>query len=417
MRFIKPGRMDGVCRAPSSKSEFQRAIAVASLARGQSEISFCSLCDDSKSALGIVEALGASVLPQDDRVIIRGGRLKPAGLLDCGESGLCLRMFAPIAALFDREITLTGKGSLLKRPVSMVEKALENAGVRCRSRGGLPPLTVRGPLAGGSVNLDGSLSSQHVTGFLIALPLVAADSELVVDNPRSLPYLKLTLAVMEAFGVGTKADFAAGRFFVPGGQVYRPRPYRVEGDWSAAAFLLVAGAVAGRVTVRGLNLESPQADKGVVRVLTNCGAKVSSSPGAVTASLGSLSAFDFDAADAPDLVPPLSVLACFCRGTSRIRGIGRLRHKESDRVEALLDVLGRMKGRLRVSGDCLEITGSKLRGARVSSHHDHRIAMAAAIAGLGSRDGVEISRPGCVAKSYPRFFEDLERLKTQEDTP
>jgi 3-phosphoshikimate 1-carboxyvinyltransferase len=416
MRLIKPGRVDGICRAPSSKSELQRVIAAASLARGQSEISFYSLCDDSKSALGIVAALGASVLAQEERVIIRGG-LKPAGLLDCGESGLCLRMFAPIAALFDREITLAGRGTLLKRPVSMVERALENAGARCHSRGGHPPLTVRGPLSGGRINVDGSVSSQHVTGLLLALPLIETDSELVVENARSLPYLKLTLAVMEAFGVRTEADFAAGRYFVPGGLAYRPRRYRVEGDWSAAAFLLVAGAVAGRVTVEGVTHESPQADRSIVRVLASCGATVSSSPDGVTASRGSLSAFDFDAADSPDLVPPLSVLACFCRGTSRIRGISRLRHKESDRVEALLDVLGRMQGKLRATGDCLEITGSRLRGASVSSHHDHRIAMAAAVAGLGSRDGAEISDPGCVAKSYPRFFDDLERLKGRKDTP
>jgi 3-phosphoshikimate 1-carboxyvinyltransferase len=354
---------------------------------------------------------------QEGRAIIDGGRLKPPALLDCGESGLCLRMFAPIAALFDRPVTLTGRGSLLGRPVSMVETAMENAGARCHSRDGHPPLTVIGPLAGGTVRLDGSVSSQHVTGLLLALPLVEADSELVVRELRSSPYIRLTLAVMRAFGVSVESDFASGRFFVRGRQAYRPLAYRVEGDWSAAAFLLVAGAVAGRVAVTDLDLESPQADKDIVQVLRSCGARVLASPGEVSAARGPLSAFEYDATHSPDLVPPLSVLACFCRGTSRIQGIGRLRHKESDRVEALLDVLGRMNGRLRVKGGCLEITGSRLEGASVSSHHDHRIAMAAAVAGLGSRGEVEISQAGCVTKSYPGFFADLERLQRTEDTP
>lgn len=414
MRFIKPGPVDGVCRAPSSKSEMQRAIAAAALARGRSEILSFSLCADSRAALSAVAALGASVRVLNDRAVIDGGELRPAESIDCGESGLCLRMFAPIASLFDKEITLTARGSLVNRPVSMVEIALRTAGVQCRSRGGYPPLSVRGPLAGGTITLDGSLSSQPATGFLLALPLVRADSDLVVHDVRSSPYLRLTLAVMAAFGVAVEADFDRNRFSVPGGQAYRPRVFEVEGDWSAASFLLTAGAIAGRVTITGLNLESPQPDKAIVLVLRNCGAGVSTAPGEVTSSRGSLRAFDFDATDSPDLIPPLSVLACFCQGRSRIRGTDRLLHKESNRAEALCDVLGSMGGRLSAGGNWLEITGSKLRGATVSSHQDHRIAMAAAVAGLGSSEGVEIVQAGCVGKSYPAFFDDLEGLRKRE---
>lgn len=411
MRFVNPGRVDGECRAPSSKSEMQRAVAAAFLAEGESRVSFHGLCEDSKAALDVVGMLGASVLQEEGRVSIGGRRSGPAALLDCGESGLCLRMFAPIAALFDREITLTARGSLLGRPVSMVETALKNAGALARSRNGYPPLTVRGPLTGGRIELDGSLSSQHVTGFLMALPALGGNSELVVADLRSAPYLRLTLEVMRAFGVRADADFGNGRFAIPGGQAYRPGNHRVEGDWSAAAFLLVAGATAGRVTVTGLNLESHQADKKIVDVLRGCGAGVSFGPDSVGAFRRPLSAFDFDAADAPDLVPPLAVLACYCRGTSRIGGAGRLRHKESDRARALVETLGRMEGRVRVDGDHLLVAGTGLRGGRVSSHNDHRIAMAAAVAALGSREGAEIEESECVAKSYPRFFLDLEQLK------
>ena len=411
MKFIKPGPMDGACRAPSSKSEMQRAIAAAFLARGRSEISFHSLCDDSKAALSIVEALGASLQSAGDLLAIEGGGKEPAASLDCGESGLCLRMFAPIAALFEKEITLIARGSLLNRPVSMVEAGLKECGVSCRSRNGFPPLTVLGPLAGGKVVLDGSLSSQHVSGFLMALPRVRDDSQVVVNNMQSTPYIHLTLAVMNAFGVSADADFDRGHFLVRGGQVYRPRHHRVEGDWSGAAFLLVAGAIAGRVILTGLKADSLQADRSIIRILKECGAQVSDDSDSVSVSQGNLSAFDFNAQDAPDLFPPLAVLACYCRGTSRIHGVRRLRHKESARAEALVDVLGRMGAQIRTDGDALEITGSGLKGGRVDSHHDHRIAMAAAVAALGSRDGVEIVNPECVGKSYPQFFDDLERLE------
>jgi 3-phosphoshikimate 1-carboxyvinyltransferase len=412
MRFIKPGSVDGICRAPSSKSELQRAIAAAFLARGRSEISFFSLCDDSRAALNIVEALGASVQSSDDMLIVEAGIRKPASSLDCGESGLCLRMFAPIAALFEEEITLTGRGSLFKRPIDMIESGLRNAGVRCQGHGGFPPLIVQGPLSGGKIILDGSQSSQHVTGFLMALPLAEGDSEIIVDNVRSKPYIELTLAVMSAFGVSAIADFGRGHFSIRGSQHYLSKSYSVEGDWSGAAFLLVAGAVAGSVTVTDLNPASLQADRNILRVLKECGAAVSFYPQGITVSRSSLSAFDFNAEDAPDLFPPLAVLACYCRGKSRIRGAGRLRYKESARANALVDVLGRMGASIRLDGDTLEINGSDLKGGKVESHNDHRIAMAAAIAALGSQRRVELDHPECVSKSYPHFFEDLGRLKT-----
>jgi 3-phosphoshikimate 1-carboxyvinyltransferase len=415
MRFIKPGRIDGMFEAPSSKSEFQRVTAAAALAPGRSEVLFHSLCDDSLASLRAARGLGASISRTANRIVIEGGQERPEDILDCGESGLCLRMFAPLAALFPHEVTLTGRGSLLTRPIAMLEDSLRQAGVSCRSRNGFPPLTVRGPLSGGKIRVDGAITSQPVTGLLMALPLAKEDSRLTVVNFTSRPYLELTLSIMAQFGIMVESQLEDGQFLIPGGQRYHPQSWKVEGDWSGTSFLLVAGAIAGRVSVKNLNIDSWQADKAVLKALERCGAAVNILPDErghrAEVRKRQLAAFEFDAADCPDLFPPLAALACYCRGTSIITGVHRLRHKESDRAAALIDVLGTIGAKLNVKGDALHITGSKISGGRVDSHGDHRIAMAAAVAALGSERGVEIMRPECVAKSYPRFFKDLELLK------
>jgi 3-phosphoshikimate 1-carboxyvinyltransferase len=223
------------------------------------------------------------------------------------------------------------------------------------------------------------------------------------------------MSVMTQSGIAVESRLEEGQFLIPGGQRYHPRSWTVEGDWSGTSFLLVAGAIAGRVSVKNLNINSWQADKAILKVLAQCGAAVAiqSDGRAHRAEVrkAHLAAFEFDAADCPDLFPPLAVLASYCRGTSIITGVHRLKHKESDRAAALIDVLVTIGGKLNLEGDALLITGSKISGGRVDSHGDHRIAMAAAVAALRSERGVEIMGPECVAKSYPRFFEDLELLK------
>ena len=415
MRFVDPGRIDGMLEAPSSKSDFQRLTAAAALAAGRSEVLFHSLCGDSLAALRAAHGLGASISRTANRIVIEGGQERPGNILDCGESGLCLRMFAPLAGLSSHEVTLTGRGSLLRRPVAMLEDSLRQAGVVCRSRDGFPPLSVRGPLKGGDIRVDGGVTSQAVTGLLMALPLAKEDSRLTVVNLTSRPYLELTLSVMTQSGIVVESHLEDGRFLITGGQSYHPQSWTVEGDWSAASFLLVAGAIAGRVSVKNLDINSWQADKAVLKALEQCGAAVDIQTDGrahrAEVRKAQLEAFKFDAADCPDLFPPLAALASYCRGTSVITGVHRLRHKESDRAAALIDVLGTIGAKLNVEGDALHITGSKISGGRVDSRGDHRIAMAAAVAALGSERGVEIMRPECVAKSYPRFFEDLELLK------
>ncbi len=412
MLHLSPHRVDGRVAAPASKSDAQRAIAAASLARGRSRISGCTRSADVDAALHIAAALGADV-GTSDPVLIEGWRRDPAPRVDCGESGLALRLFAAIAALHDREIVLGGRGTLLSRPVGMIEDALRACGAACRSESGRLPLTVHGPLRGGTIVVDGSVTSQHVTGLLCALPLVPDDTRLVIERVSSRPYLAMTLRTLDRFGVRAEAAPGFSSFSIPGRQRYRPAEYDVEGDWSAASCLLVAGAVGGRIEVSNLDPRSAQADRAVVDVLAGAGARVTAGPRSVTVEHGQLRAFQWDASDAPDLVPALAVLACRAAGESRITGVARLRHKESDRVSALVELLTTLGSRAAAEPDALVVTGSRLAGGTIRTHHDHRIAMAAAVASLVTETGVTIDDAECVGKSYPGFFEDLARLSLE----
>ncbi len=407
MRWVKPSKVDGRVQAPPSKSVMIRAIAAASLAGGVSEIRNPAFCDDALAALGVSVALGAKVACSDKTVKIKGQGRPVKSVLDCGESGLCLRLFAPVAALGKKEITLSAQGSLKTRPVGMIEGPLAELGATCRSNAGYPPLTVKGPLRGGRARFNGSLSSQFLTGLLTALPACEGDSELDVFKLASRPYVELTIAVLERFGISVSWDRTLDTFKVKGGQRFVAQKYEVEGDWSAAAFHLVAAALAGRITVDKLANDSRQADRRVLDVLRAAGAAVSTDDSTVTVAAGALKAFDFDATDSPDLFPPLVALALGCEGLSLIRGVHRLRHKESDRALALVEEFSRIGGHLEIRGNVMRIRGGRLEGGVVSSRGDHRLAMAGAVAGLRAGHGVRVDGGEAVAKSYPRFFEDL----------
>ena len=407
MRWIKPSRIAGRISAPPSKSATIRATAAALLADGVSEIIRPSFCDDARAGLGVAIGLGARVVLGEKLVKIKGRGRPLKSVLDCRESGLCLRLFAPVAALGEKEMILAARGTLLARPVGVIEAPLSDLGVTCRSNGGFPPLTVRGPLRGGCTEFDGSLSSQFLTGLLTALPVCDDDSELRVQNLQSRPYVDLTISVLARFGVTVSWDKRRDRFMVSGGQRFEPGSYEVEGDWSGAAFLLVAGAIAGRITVERLAASSHQADRGVLDALKAAGAVVSVQDADVSVEAGDLKAFEFDATDCPDLFPPLAALACFCDGRSVIRGVERLRHKESDRASAIVEEFARIGSRLDIQGNVMAIHGGALEGGTVNSRGDHRIAMAGAVAGLRATKGVRVEGPQVVSKSYPGFFDDL----------
>jgi 3-phosphoshikimate 1-carboxyvinyltransferase len=411
MIHIEPGPVRGRLRAPASKSHLQRLILAASLADGESRILDPGHSADGQACLGVIRAMGARVVQEANLLRIAGGGAVRSRILHCGESGFCLRASAAVAALGELSFTLMGEGSLATRPMAMVLDPLAQLGALCETRGGFAPITVRGPLRGGLARVDGSASSQFLSGLLLALPRAGADSELEVAGLRSRPYVAMTLEVLAAFGAQVQVDPDYRRFRIRGGQSYRPVALAVEGDWSGAAFLLVAGALAGEVLVDGLEPASSQADRAILEALAAAGAQVEWQGPSLRVARGELNAFDFDATDCPDLFPPLAALACHARGTSRISGAARLGHKESDRGAALVSELSALGARLQVRDGVMEITGGPLAGGTVDPHNDHRMAMACAVAGLDSRYGVKMEGEACVAKSYPEFFQALESIR------
>lgn len=411
-RSIKPSKVNGSVCAPASKSVAQRAIAIASMAMGHSEIISVGESDDVQAAISVCRAMGVNFDILSDRLIISGGLRLPKIPLDCGESGLSVRMFSAIAATLDGEVMLTGKGSLLNRPMDIVEESLIPMGIRCTTNQGQLPILVKGPMQGGIIKVDGSISSQVITGMLIASPYAKRDTTLLVQNLQSQPYIDITLEVMKSFGVDVE-NKNYSEFFIKAGQRYKPIEYTVEGDWSGAAFMLVAGAIGGRVMVTNLRPNSPQADRVIINALNCAGAKISVYDNQIEVNKHHLKGFDFDATNCPDLFPPLVALASHCEGETRILGVSRLHVKESDRAATLKDEFGKMGIDIRIEGELLIVKGGKPQGANVQSHGDHRIAMATAVAALAGTGDLEIDGAECVSKSYPEFFEELDKVASE----
>lgn len=409
-------KISGTVVAPPSKSVTVRAIAASILSDGTSEIINPSFCDDSLACIKIAKALGAKVTTKKHSIAISGNAglagLVKKRVLDCGESGLCMRMFAPIAGLVEDEMTITGSGSLLKRPMEMIER-LRMLGVSCITNHGYAPLVVKGPVRGGQIEIDAAITSQFLTGLLMALPLCEGDSVVVAQNLKSRPYVEMTVALLKNYGIAINVEEDYRLYRIRGGQVYVPCVYNVEGDWSGAAFLLVAGAVAGSIRVRGINPASFQADRAVADVLKKAGAVVIFGQDYVSVEKNDLKPFDFNAEDCPDLFPPLVALASCCEGKSVIYGVGRLKHKESNRAYALALEFAKLGIKIELTYDRMEIYGGKMRGNTINSHNDHRIAMACTIAALNCTGDVMIGNPECVGKSYPSFFEDIDSVKVK----
>lgn len=413
-KTIYRGRTSGSVTAPPSKSYAQRAIAAALLCRGETVLSNMVYCNDTRAALQVARDLGAEVVCTEDICTIRGG-LRPSGReLNIGESGLATRLFTPVTALCCKEIVLTGEGSILGRPISMMEAPLRELGAEVSSNEGYLPIRVKGPVRGGHVTVDGSLSSQFITGLLMALPLAERDTTMNVSDLKSKPYIDMTIGLLEAFGIEIKHNDYR-QFFIEGGQSYTPIRYNIEGDWSGASCLLVAGATTGEATVRNLNPLSLQADTAIIDALTHAGAEITTTRDSVTVRRNELRAFEFDATHCPDLFPALAALAANCHGTSVLKGTRRLIHKESDRARTIADVFSRMGIATDLSTEnVMRITGGPIRSATVDSHNDHRIAMAAATAALGSDGKVVVRRAEAVNKSYPEFWDDLRSLTTEK---
>ena len=424
---IHPSQLKGIIQAPASKSSMQRACAAALLSKGTSTIYNPGHSNDDKAAIGIIRALGASPEINNEELIINNSGFPlsahESGItIDCGESGLSIRMFTPIVALSDKEITINGSGSLETRPMDFFDEILPQLGVKIKSNDGKLPLTVQGPLVPANIEVDGSMSSQFLTGLLMAYSAAGANGvSIKVNNLKSKPYIDLTLDVMKQFGM-----------IVPENKNYRefifnsePTPnseltthdYKVEGDWSGAAFLLVAGAIAGSITIRGLDMSSTQADRKILDAMMSANAAIAMDAKGIQSHPGGLRGFEFDATDCPDLFPPLVALAAYCKGETRIKGVRRLKHKESNRAITLQDEFDLMGVRVELDDDTMIIHGGGIvKGADVRSHHDHRIAMACAVAALGANSETVIEDAMAVKKSYPDFYSDLQSLGAKIDS-
>jgi len=415
---IKPSTLSGSVQAPASKSSMQRACAAALLAGGETLIKNPGHSNDDQVALGIIRALGAVTELQ------KGGSLKISVIMsgvrasdvNCGESGLGIRMFTPILALSEVPILINGRGSLLTRPMDFFDEVLPQLGVSVESNHGKLPVRLKGPLAPADITIDGSLSSQFLTGILMAFSASAKKPvSIKVNNLKSRPYIDLTLKVMKDFGLSVPENRDYATFYFSGLPPNRPpsREYKVEGDWSGGAFLLVAGAIAGEVLVKGLDPLSTQADKAVLKAIKDSGAKlmVDGDEIVVGPASQSLRAFEFDATDCPDLFPPLVALASYCTGITMIKGANRLTHKESNRALTLQEEFGKLGVKIELGGDMMLVQGTgTVKGSAVHSRHDHRIAMACAVAALKAQGVTSIEEAQAIDKSYPDFFNDIKSL-------
>lgn len=416
---IHPSVISGQLIAPPSKSAMQRACAAALLCGGETILHQIGRSKDDLSALEMIKSLGAQTeaVGENSLRIISNGVQPKESIMQCGESGLGLRMFTAIAAISALPLRMTGTGTLLQRPMHFFDEVLPKLGVSVKSNEGKLPLDIQGPLQPATVEIDGSLSSQFLTGLLMAYSALNAKGVSIhVKNLMSKPYIDLTLDVMAAFGMSMPKQHNYKVFAfddAPFNTIPSFRNYTVEGDWSGAAFLLVAGAIAGEINVVGLNTASKQADKAILEALHKANAKLNITPAAIQVSKSNLKAFHFDATECPDLFPPLAVLAAYAEGTSCISGISRLAHKESNRGITLQKEFQKLGVMIHLKGDEMLIEGSdSIQGAVLHSHHDHRIAMAAALAGLRATSSIVIEDADAIKKSYPHFFEDLKKLGT-----
>lgn len=417
---VEPGKLSGTINAPTSKSSMQRACAAALLNQGITTIHNPGRSNDDLAALDVIQKLGA-LIKEDNaaKIVIESKGVQPASPeMNCGESGLGIRMFTPVAALSANEILINGTGSLLTRPMNFFDEIFPQLGISIQSNAGKLPVKIKGPLQPADITIDGSLSSQFLTGLLMAFAKAATvPVTITVNNLKSKPYIDLTLQVMKHFGYdvinNNFESFTINPVNFPAGQT---NSYTVEGDWSGAAFLLVAGAVSGNIIVKGLDVFSTQADKAILKALMDCGCNISIEEkqieiGPPAIGVSGLKAFHFDATDCPDLFPPLVALAAYCNGTTAIEGVNRLAHKESNRGLTLQEEFGKMGINIKLQDDLMLVEGGgAVNGAIVHSHHDHRIAMACAVAALGASGETKIEEAEAINKSYPDFYGHIKVL-------
>ncbi len=416
---IIPSRVHGSIRSPRSKSDMQRACAAALLHHGRTTILDPGRSNDDLAALDVIAKLGAEVQDLGDKIIITSKGVDPSeNEINCGESGLGIRMFTPIAALSNKQLSIVGKGSLVNRPMDFFDEIFPQLDITITTNHGKLPLQVKGPLVPKNIEVDGSLSSQFLTGLLMAYAASnAKDVTITVRDLKSKPYIDLTLRVLKDFGMKVPIVQNHETYYFSAHETTAKQgefTYAIEGDWSGAAFLFVAGAISHQIVIEGMRSDSVQADMKILEAIKDAGAGLQLDGNNYTVTPAALKAFEFDATECPDLFPPLVALATYCDGITKIKGVRRLTHKESNRGLTLQDVFGKMGIQIDLEDDLMLVHGGKQpKGASVHSHHDHRIAMAAAVAALGADGAVTIADAEAIDKSYPAFYNDLIQLGVQ----
>ena len=419
MLKVRPSKLSGEITAPPSKSYTHRAFMIAALARGESRIINPLVGLDTQATIEAIRALGAEVAREGDvwRVLGTGGKLRLcADLIDVKNSGTTIRLMSAISALSPEPVRLTGDESILKRPMGPLVEALEKLGAkaRCQGRGGRPPVVVGGGLKGGEVEITGAVSSQFISALLIASPYARDDVRLTITGKlRSRPYVEITLELLEAAGARIRRNKSLTEFRIPGGQTFRPINLTIPGDFSSAAFPLGAAALTGStVRVKNLDVRGAQGDRRIVELLEEFGADVKVRGKTVEAcGTGTLSGIEADCGDNPDLVPVLAVLGSVADGQTRLINIPHLRFKETDRLRALAVELKKLRAEVKELPDELRLKGVReLKGARLSSYGDHRMAMAFAVAGLVARGETTVDRAESIPVSYPSFVSDMCKL-------
>jgi 3-phosphoshikimate 1-carboxyvinyltransferase len=412
---VFPSQIQGVLQAPASKSYMLRAVALAMLSESPVRIQNPSYCDDALAVLNIAESFGCGIEKSDEFLIIEPGQMKPPKQFSCGESGLAIRLFTPVAAIFDKTIRLEAEGSLKNRPADFMQNPMQQLGAEFLSDKGKPPVQVKGPLKAGDITLDGSLSSQFLSGLLIALPKIHGRTNIKVKNLKSIPYIRMTLEALEAFGAEISHN-KFEEFTIQGPQKYQTEHYTVESDWSSAAALLTAGALAGSMKLKNISPLSLQADRAVLDALKQTGSRITTNASGIRIEKPKkLKSFRFDAVHSPDLFPALAALASACEGQSKIYGLHRLKHKESDRGKVLQNEFKKIGGKITLDNDRMLIEGGKIMGGQADANNDHRIAMALSLAALNSENPVTICGAECVNKSYPKYFEDMQEVGVKLD--
>jgi 3-phosphoshikimate 1-carboxyvinyltransferase len=402
--------VNGFVKAPPSKSVTHRALICSALAPGESKLMFPLVSEDTEATKRVLSLLGSKISEKNNTWYVEGGNLQtPTEVLYCSESGTTLRFSTAICSLVEGECKLTGGASLSQRPIEPLLRGLRQLGVPCYSNKGFPPVVVKGTgkIKSGNISIRGDISSQFVSALLLVTPMGNGTTMIDLTTPlESKPYVSLTIDIQRRFGIGIEHSDDMRTFEIDQ-QEFSTTDIIIEGDWSSAAYILAAGALGGRVTVSNLNLESRQADRAIMEILREMGVKVVKGNGSISVRKSELEAIKWDLSDAPDLFPIVSTLCSAANGESLLKGLGRLRFKESDRIHAMVDGLGKMGIKLKQEKNWMKIEGGKPMGNIINPYKDHRIAMALGTLGLIADGKTTILDADCVSKSYPRFWEVL----------